>query len=80
MLNLQRTWDVKPILIGEKNIPEAELTTKDWNDIYKYLKQIPRIAKVQRKTSETEIQIELNLDGSGKSSIDTGIRFFRSHA
>jgi len=31
---------------------------------------------VERKTTETEIRIELNLDGSGKSTIDTGVGFF----
>lgn len=34
-----------------------------------------RIAKLTRKTNETEISIELNLDGSGKYEIDTGIGF-----
>ena len=34
-----------------------------------------RSAKVQRKTSETEIFIELNLDGSGQHSIDSGVVF-----
>jgi len=34
-----------------------------------------RIAKVVRKTSETEITIELNLDGEGKCEIDTGFKF-----
>ena len=35
-----------------------------------------RTAKLTRNTKETRIQAELNIDGSGKSSIDTGIPFF----
>ncbi|MFZ9920298.1 MAG: imidazoleglycerol-phosphate dehydratase HisB [Terrimicrobiaceae bacterium] len=35
-----------------------------------------RLAKLERKTSETEIQLVLNLDGSGISKISTGIAFF----
>jgi imidazoleglycerol-phosphate dehydratase len=37
---------------------------------------MPRIAKLQRNTKETEIRMRLNLDGRGKSDIHTGIRFF----
>jgi len=66
----------KAILIAEKENPDAALTTTDWNDIYRYIKKIPRSARVERNTSETKIDIELNLDGTGKSSIDTGIGFF----
>lgn len=35
-----------------------------------------RVAAVSRKTNETDIQIELNLDGSGYATVDTGIGFF----
>lgn len=35
-----------------------------------------RIAKASRKTSETDIEIELNIDGTGKYEIDTGVNFF----
>lgn len=36
----------------------------------------PRIAKITRNTKETQIEMELNIDGSGRSEIDTGIPFF----
>ena len=35
-----------------------------------------RTAKIERKTAETDIQLELNLDGTGQSSIKTGVGFF----
>lgn len=35
-----------------------------------------RTTKITRKTAETDITIELNIDGSGKTQIDTGIPFF----
>lgn len=35
-----------------------------------------RTAKIERKTNETDVTVELNLDGSGKYEIDTGIGFF----
>ena len=35
-----------------------------------------RVGVVSRKTNETDIQMELNLDGSGYAKVDTGIGFF----
>ncbi len=37
---------------------------------------MPRTATIDRKTAETQIRVELNLDGSGNSTIATGVGFF----
>lgn len=66
----------KAIFIGKENNTDAALTTTSWADIYSFLSSQPRIAKVVRKTNETNIAITLNLDGTGKSNIHTGIGFF----
>lgn len=75
-VQLAKNLGCKAILISDEKNAEAELTTTDWNDIYSFLTKKPRTAEVSRKTSETEIRIELNLDGTGKSVIDTGLGFF----
>jgi len=52
------------------------LETKDWSAIYEFLKAKDRTGSISRNTNETKIQIVLNLDGTGKSDISTGISFF----
>jgi imidazoleglycerol-phosphate dehydratase/histidinol-phosphatase len=52
------------------------LETNDWQRIYEFLKLKERFAEIQRKTNETDVSIKLNLDGTGKSDINTGISFF----
>ncbi|MEL7481506.1 MAG: imidazoleglycerol-phosphate dehydratase HisB [Pseudomonadota bacterium] len=37
---------------------------------------MPRTAKLERKTKETDIQVTLDLDGTGRADISTGIGFF----
>ncbi len=55
---------------------DCSLTTTSWDEIYRFLKTQPRVGSIHRKTSETDIKVELNLDGSGKSSMETGLGFF----
>ena len=52
------------------------LTTKSWEAIYHMLLLKERAVRFERNTNETKISIDLNLDGAGKSQIDTGIAFF----
>ncbi len=52
------------------------LETNNWEKIYEFLKLSNRVGKTHRKTKETDIEIELNLDGKGNSDITTGLAFF----
>ena len=67
--------------LGEKEISEnlnntISLKTAKWNDIYSFLKLKQRVFTKKRLTNETEINLDLNLDGNGESYINTGIAFF----
>ena len=66
----------KSIFISEEINSAATFVPMAWNEIYDFLKSIPRIGKVKRETLETSINIELNLDGKGNSEINTGLPFF----
>lgn len=52
------------------------LETTDWKAIYQFLKSGLRHVTHERNTNETQIRIDLNIDGSGKSQIITGLGFF----
>lgn len=52
------------------------LETDNWNDIYSFLKLGMREVTHERNTNETKIQIRVNMDGSGKADIHTGLGFF----
>lgn len=52
------------------------LATQHWKDIYEFLKLGKREVTHIRGTNETNIAVSLNLDGSGKASIQTGLAFF----
>ena len=52
------------------------LETISWKAIYEYLKLENRTSEIYRKTNETDIFIKIDLDGTGKSAIETGIAFF----
>ncbi|KAB8153529.1 bifunctional histidinol-phosphatase/imidazoleglycerol-phosphate dehydratase HisB [Kordia sp. TARA_039_SRF] len=89
-IELAKNLDAKGIYINDETfLGTDEITVKrseldafiglesnDWDEIYAYLKAKERTASLTRNTNETNIQIDLNLDGTGTSNIDTGIAFF----
>ena len=52
------------------------IKTTSWKEIWEFLRKADRTAVVERNTKETKIKIEVDLDGSGKTSISTGLPFF----
>jgi len=74
-VQLAKNLGSKSIFIGTENT-EADMVTQSWEAIYQYLKTVPRAATVNRKTNETNINVTVNLDGTGQSSINTGLGFF----
>jgi len=52
------------------------LVNDNWDEIFSFLSIGERTATIRRKTMETDIFVELKLDGTGKSDISTGLGFF----
>jgi imidazoleglycerol-phosphate dehydratase/histidinol-phosphatase len=52
------------------------LQTTDWDEITEFLFAGERKVSIERITNETSIQLSINLDGSGKTNINTGLKFF----
>ena len=85
-LQLAKNLGAKAILVRNNlnkkmNVP-ADLKSilacdaKNWNEIYEFFQMPSRKISHSRKTKETDITIEIDLDGKGKSKISTGLSFF----
>jgi imidazoleglycerol-phosphate dehydratase / histidinol-phosphatase len=83
-LNCKAIWINNDSNLGGAEIKGARadlekviaLETTAWKDIYEFLKLSLRQVVHDRNTNETKIHVELNLDGSGKANIETGLGFF----
>jgi len=75
-VQLAKNLGSKSIFLNDQPNDEAAFSAKSWDDIYTLLRLPDRIGKVTRKTNETGIDVELNLDGSGQTNISTGLGFF----
>ncbi len=83
-LGAKAIWLRNNDLLGQNEVLEkAEtlqeviaLETQYWADIYTMLRAGSRTVQHQRNTNETKISIEIDLDGTGKAAIHTGLNFF----
>ncbi len=75
-VQLAANMGCKAIYIGEQEVEDKVIKVLSWQEIYNALKTQPRKAGLTRKTNETNIEVTINLDGSGKSFLDTGLGFF----
>jgi len=75
-VQLAKNLGTKSIYLNKDINNGATHTTLDWDEIFDEIKRDYRTANIVRKTKETVIQVELNLDGKGKHSINTGLHFF----
>jgi imidazoleglycerol-phosphate dehydratase/histidinol-phosphatase len=75
-VQLAKNLGCKCIFISNTINEEVALSTFDWEEIYKFLSQPTRKTEVKRKTKETDILVELSLDGQGTTEINTGLGFF----
>lgn len=75
-IELADNLGAKGIYIGKRCSRGTALETTSWQEMYQYLKQQPRKATQERITNETQISVSVNLDGSGKNKINTGLGFF----
>lgn len=55
---------------------EELIASEKWEPLVKFITTEARKASIQRKTNETDINIDINLDGTGKADISTGLKFF----
>ncbi|HLN21347.1 MAG TPA: bifunctional histidinol-phosphatase/imidazoleglycerol-phosphate dehydratase HisB [Bacteroidales bacterium] len=75
-IQLAKNLGCRSVYINREKDGDADLTAESWNEIYEFLKNQPRKSEIERRTSETRISVKMNLDGSGKSNVRTGIGFF----
>ena len=75
-VELAKNLGCKAILLSNGEKRDDCFVAKNWDEIAAYLFAGERTAEVQRTTKETDIHIKIDLDGSGKTDISTGLGFF----
>lgn len=75
---LAHNLGTKSILIANPDETDAhcDLATTDWAKIARHILSCDRRVTIMRNTSETRINVTVDLDGNGESHIDSGLKFF----
>ena len=73
---LQPTESGRALLAEQGLLDSCVLITDDWDRIWQFLRAGARTAEIHRNTRETDIRVAIDLDGSGESHVDTGLKFF----
>ena len=75
-IKLAENLGAKSILLADIPTDLATFCTTSWDEIYKFLRLPDRTGTVVRNTNETQIKVNINLDGKGHMQIHTGLGFF----
>lgn len=80
-MQLAANMGIQGIFLGDASTGElpVALSSSSWREIAAFLKSGSRKAKIFRKTSETSVLVELDLNGSGRPGYSHRVGFFRSH-
>ena len=75
-IQLAENLGAQAIFISTEVDDKAALATISWDEIFTFLQMPARASEIHRVTKETDILVQLNLDGSGQCNNDTGLGFF----
>ncbi len=85
-IELARNLGTRGILLGASKevVEEArkqwaghlDLVAEEWGEVYNFLRKAARLGKVERRTAETAIEVEVGLDGPATVEVSTGLGFF----
>lgn len=79
-VELAKNLGAKGILLADPSTTdkpkECSMVSRDWHEIVHHILSDGRHGVTERNTAETQIYVEVDLDGHGKSEIDTGLKFF----
>jgi len=74
-VQLAHNLGAKAIYLGNDESIAADFKAQNWAEVFGFLFNSDRTAVIARKTNETDIHLKINLNGTGKNQIDTGIGF-----